>query len=1168
MTERAVHVGSTIGCYRLESQLGEGGTGTVYLASGDGAALTPTLATSAGHPTPVALKITKSYAVDRISEMRQEISLLGHVRHPGLVHMVDHGVHNGLPWYAMDILEPPSLRERLDAGPLSHTEVIDLVVGVAATLSAIHAEGYLHGDLKPDHIFVGGAQGPVLGDLNLLVEGQRGPLKVTPAYAAPEAIRGQPLDARTDLYALGCITFELIAGHPPFPDPQRMLADHLNSPPPPLDNVPGPLGELIDGLLAKTPEQRPAYACDIVEALRPLASGRQTETDSVAPHLYAPKLRGRDDLLSGFRRFAPFNVRGGAVLIGGESGSGKTVLARRLEGLLADQGWHVVSSHATAPGRTSLPHDQPLSALLPLLQAMVDFSWVKGSDSALELFGQTGGTLRLYHKGIATLPGLSDSPSPHLAREGGRMAVLRDLEKALTVFARHQRIALIIDDLHWADELTLHFLGHALRPALFNEGILVIGLFRVEEAARLSELLESDWVEEEWVNPLDRDDIMLMAADVLAAYPPPPRLVDVLIEESHGNPLFVVEYLRMAVDRGYLARGSDKSWQLATSNGHLPIPDSIGDLVHERLATLSEDARHLATLAALIGRECGTGLLTAGLEEERSNEALAELLSTRVLMMSNLALIHLAHEGFRQQLLADVPPEAARQLHAQLAATLETRVANDPARHAQIAHHFTAAGDLAKALEHHEKAGDYAFDRAAFREAARHYHAVIGAAHALPDLAVHEQLARWLRRLASAEYGSGHITAAERAMEEALGRFGLGVPNSPIAWSRALVAEILRNILGRPAGKNLDRVNAEEAIAATSFLAERYFFANDLLAMYTMAMRALNLGALVQPEQRNSLPYAYLGYAAGTLRLRRRAELLLGRGLQVARRRANAAELAYVHLATAMYHAGFNRWNDARQIALDGLERTDPEVDPAGFENLQSVLSSIAYYQGRLTESLERATDFQRLAEQRGNAQRAAWGAVFRARVALARGEFQRAGAFISQARTGQSEDGFLKVMIPSLSALVDCRLQHHVEAAEKAHTALEALPEQFPTNFTTREAYMATVSVFNELATAGGPKTYRDERQRAMRQLRLFGRVFPMASAINAFYRELAHGRQPSGRRLKRLMRRVEQSGMPLDTLTVMNHVARFEVPPYPSFAADHARLRDELGCADNIVF
>ena len=661
---------------------------------------------------------------------------------------------------------------------------------------------------------------------------------------------------------------------------------------------------------------------------------------------------------------------------------------------------------------------------------------------------------------------------------------------------------------------------------------------------------------------------MLMAADVLAAYPPPARLVDVLFEESHGNPLFVVEYLRMAVDRGYLVRGSDKSWTLSTRNGHLPIPDSIGALVRERLATLSDDARYLATLAALIGRECDIGLLTAGLEEERSNEALAELLSTRVLMMSNLALIRLAHEGFRQQLLADVAPDDARRLHAQLAAMLETRVADDPARHAQIAHHFTAAGDLAKALEHHKQAGDYAFDRAAFRDAARHYHAVIGAAHALPDLTAHEQLGRWLRRLASAEYGTGHISASVHAMEEALGRFGLDVPSSPTAWARALALEIIRSLLGLAPGKKLDRYDAEEAIAATSFLAERYFFANDLLAMYTMAMRAVNLGALVEPEQRNSLPYAYLGYAAGTLRLRRRAELLLTRGLQLARRRDNAAELAYVHLATAMYHASFRRWNDARQIALDGLNRTDPELDPAGFENLQSVLSSIAYYQGRLTESRERAADFHRFAEQRGNAQRTAWGAVFRARVELARGEFERARAFLDQAGKDNPEDGFLKVMIPSLSALIDCRAQRLDEAAEKARAALVTLPEQFPTNFTTREAYLATVSVFVELSRTFGPDAYRDELKRAMSQLRLFGRIFPMASVITDFYNELVHGRQPGGRRLKRLMRRVAMSGMPLDTLTMMNHVARFDATPYPSFATDHARLRDELGGADRLVF
>jgi serine/threonine protein kinase len=163
--------------------------------------------------------------------------------------------------------------------------VLRIVRQVAEGLEAAHAVSVVHRDIKPANVLF-----DVRGDAKIMdfglaapmaggVPGEAGTLMGSPRYMAPEQIRGERVDARTDLYALGVMLFELSSGMPPFDSPRinDLLALHLQAPAPALEEaapeLPPELGALVGRLLAKRPEDRPQSAAEVVEILKVLATG-------------------------------------------------------------------------------------------------------------------------------------------------------------------------------------------------------------------------------------------------------------------------------------------------------------------------------------------------------------------------------------------------------------------------------------------------------------------------------------------------------------------------------------------------------------------------------------------------------------------------------------------------------------------------------------------------------------------------------------------------------------------------------------------------------------------------------------------------------------------------------------------------------------------------------
>jgi Flp pilus assembly protein TadD len=272
------------GRYQVLSVLGRGGMGTVYRAR--------------QYPLDriVVLKlIHRELASDPaiVARFEREMRVTAAIDHPHTVRVYDFGDIAGQPFLAMELVAGKTVRELLDGeGAFSTARLVPVAVGVAKALGAAHAAGIIHRDLKPDNVMLVDHYGErdfvkVLDfgiarplDRDQGFQTTAGMLLGTPAYMSPEHGLGGVIDARSDLYALGVMLYEMACGQLPFAESSvtALLVAHASAPPPPLaprvPSLPPALESLIMRLLAKSPDDRPPDAQAVVEALAPFHAGR------------------------------------------------------------------------------------------------------------------------------------------------------------------------------------------------------------------------------------------------------------------------------------------------------------------------------------------------------------------------------------------------------------------------------------------------------------------------------------------------------------------------------------------------------------------------------------------------------------------------------------------------------------------------------------------------------------------------------------------------------------------------------------------------------------------------------------------------------------------------------------------------------------------------------
>jgi Tol biopolymer transport system component len=267
--------------YRLSRELGRGGMATVYLAH------------DLKHGRDVAVKVVHPVLASALGPERflREITIAAQLHHPHIVPLYDSGEADGKLYYVMPYEAESSLRQRLARdGPLAVDEAVLILRDVCDALAHAHARGIIHRDIKPDNVLLSGRHamvtdfGVAKGAMDATSQNTRtgaGILLGTPAYMAPEQIAADPgIDHRADIYAVGVLAYELLAGRPPFTGdaPQEILSAHLAQAPVPIStlrpDVPEALAELVMKSLEKRPADRWQSAADLVHRLDALVGTR------------------------------------------------------------------------------------------------------------------------------------------------------------------------------------------------------------------------------------------------------------------------------------------------------------------------------------------------------------------------------------------------------------------------------------------------------------------------------------------------------------------------------------------------------------------------------------------------------------------------------------------------------------------------------------------------------------------------------------------------------------------------------------------------------------------------------------------------------------------------------------------------------------------------------
>lgn len=672
---------------------------------------------------------------DALARFRAEFLAMRRLRHEALTEALDFGwLDDGSPYFTMEVLPGPGLDACM---PLEPEAARKAMIEALGALAHLHGHGLLHHDLKPENLRLGED-----GRLRLMDLGLLGPigevsqsLRGTPRYVSPEAARGEALDPRSDLYALGAVFYHLLAGRPPFEAQEALdlLEAHQHAVPDPLalhaPATPPDLGDLVMALLSKSPLRRPQSAQEALERL------------GVAPSVdREPALVGRDPVLATLNGYLQAERRGPeAVTLVGPGGSGKTRILEDWASETQVEGWVVLrasTSRATA---------EPGSTLASVRRGLESLAQDRAPETWAALQAERG----------------------ELEPRATALRLQADWERLIEVAAPDRRLVLLVDDWDTVDEASRELLGALVRRG--RAPFLIV-------AASQREAIGTEIP----LEPLPLEAAAILVSRMLGTPHPFPAFVEGLWRLSQGSPLLLKGLVLELADGQRLLRQAGE-WQTDRVDlESLDLPADTRALATRRLAGLGPDARRLAEAMAIARRPSNPLDLGRWIGLERLQEALQELVS-RGLVVTEDPLHRLESPLLAAVLREALPPDECALLSEAIAQGLS--LPGSEASDAELAILWAAVGAMDRAVPLAIASARRRLDSYCLSDAERlvrlalDYSGLDGAARS-EALAIAGDLARY----------RAEFEAAQAAYEEAIAlRQGLVLPVSRLRVNLALV---------------------------------------------------------------------------------------------------------------------------------------------------------------------------------------------------------------------------------------------------------------------------------------------------------------------------------------------------------------------------------------------
>ena len=713
--------------YELTEELGRGSTGTVYRARD------PLL------DREVAIKIVPPERLDEGSRERfqREARLVAQMDHPAIVPIHDFGRHAGALYFVMPLVRGVTLRRHLAAHAghrLAALEAVAIAATIADALSYSHSRDIVHRDIKPENVLVGRDSSDLrvrVMDFGLAADRTdpqtSGGAAGTPAYLSPEQLQtagGISLDPRCDVYSLGTVLYECLAGKPPFDGPLPVLLDLLvHQPPPPLtehlDEIDAELEEVVLACLAKRCDDRPG-AAELAGTLRAWLQKQQAHPAfGEPPSLQVPLVgRARERALLRERLRAAQGGECQLVLIGGEAGMGKSRLLQEVESLADDRHARILRGRYPDRGEIS-PYEGLCELIADGFRRRPPNPRPTATDTPTEAtpeidLSDLAPELTAVFPRLAEIEEFADiEPDEPLGEDSAAEAtyVFELLARAILRLAAGRPLVLLLEGLHNAGASldALAYLVHRLAPT----PTLVVATYRSEEILRghpLRRLLDGFRDHPRALSltlePLDADDVRRLAEHLVGSRRLGPTLIDRVTRTAEGNPLFAQELICSLVETGALTTDADGfvEW-IGDAASVSALPLTIRQAIQHRLERLPEALREVLEVAAVLGASFTEADLESLLEASEDLDDAVEALLRQGLFKEDRTVrgqpLSFASALVRDTLYRDLPPRRRRLLHRRYAFHLEARSSGRRGHdEARLAHHFAAGEVPEKAVEH------------------------------------------------------------------------------------------------------------------------------------------------------------------------------------------------------------------------------------------------------------------------------------------------------------------------------------------------------------------------------------------------------------------------------------------------------------------------------------
>ena len=1074
--------------------------------------------------------------------LAREFELLATLRHENVVEVTDYGFDDdGRPYYAMELLEGARMVTSA-ATDQPRSVRLDLLAQLLRGVDYLHWAGVLHRDIKPSNVLV--SRGTVkIVDFGIAVSAEHlqherpGEIGGTLAYVAPEILRGESASRRADLYAVGVIAYQLFVGHHPFSlESRRALLREVLTLEVDVDvvGIPEPIRPLLRQLTAKEPFRRPASARDALRALGDAVSQPVSiETvHSQESFLTSAPLVGRRDELRRFQIQLDALFResvGGAHLVAGESGIGKSRLIEEIRIRAQVRGARVLRGQAVAHG--SGPYDlwgEVVRRLILLCEI---------PDLAASVFKTI----------VPDIGALIGRPVEEPAQLGPHQMQAR----LVTAFhglllALEEPAVLILEDLHWASPDSLRVLAE-LVPRLADRPLLLLMTTRVPPPRELANRAD---VAELRLGPFSPEDVAAFVSRLEGSLPP--DVIEGLAEQTNGNPFYLVETLRAMADEA----GSLSDLRQAA----LPDPSvALQRLAEAQLGRVPPRARPTLEVAAVQGRDLDFALLRT-VEPEADLEQLVRVGMQTALLEAREGKVRFAHDNLRDGILAQLSPSRREEIHRRIALAFENEQWRDGGRNLIVlAHHWAEAREPALAADYSLRAGRWSLETGACQEAIHHLTTARRLAEEVEVGAGEGRVqgieAELGQLLTEAQFQLGRLKDVREHGAKLLREVGHPMPRTRLGWILGAVGQaairLWRTWFPSALRARAPRARDLAALQVQERMTELFIYEEKVLQVLWSGLKVVNLGERLGASPELARSYALMCIVAGAVPLHRLAQAWAERSREIAIAVNSGATLVSVAIRRAIYMIGIAAFAETEREIRAVLFVADRSGDLRHTDECRGCLARLLHYSARFEESAEVARALLSSGRRRNDHQAEGWGLlaltenrVRQGREAEVLEQFEALTAWVNESAASTE-----KICPLGMMALARFRSGERERAGALVEEVVRLVGMTNTRVYWTLSGLSSAAEVAAELFEADGGyarSPYARILDRLVEVLQDFAKPFPLGEAQAARFagrRAMLRGHRQKARALfLSAITRAEALKMPYDAAVCHLEVAKVE--------------------------